>query len=76
MTTFNSYHIRDFNQKCKHLVGEGKTVITHKELRDLNHDIMDLLLHLNSLETEIESLKNRIDQAGVITIEMDGKSFK
>ena len=76
MIPFNSHHIKAFNQKCKHLTGEGKVVLAHKELRDLNHEIMDLLLHLNELELQIETLKNQIGQAGEITIELDGKSFK
>jgi predicted nucleic acid-binding Zn-ribbon protein len=76
MIPFNSHHIKGFNQKCKHLVNEGKIVMTHKELRDLNHEIMDLLLHLNDMEIEIETLKSQVDQAGDITIDLDGKSFK
>jgi predicted nucleic acid-binding Zn-ribbon protein len=76
MIPFNSHHIKAFNQKCKHLTAEGKTVMTHKDLRDLNHEIMDLLLHLNELEISIEMLRNQVSQAGDITIELDGKSFK
>jgi predicted nucleic acid-binding Zn-ribbon protein len=76
MTAFNVYNIQTFNQKVKHLIGDGKTVMTNKELRDLNHDIMDMLLHLNSLEAEIAALKNKVTQAGDITIELDGKSFR
>ena len=76
MIPFNSHHIKAFNQKCKHLNAEGKAVMTHKELRDLNHEIMDLLLHLNELEISIEMLRNQVSQAGEITIELDGKSFK
>ena len=76
MTAFNVYNIQSFNQKVKHLIGDGKTVMTNKELRDLNHDIMDMLLHLNSLEAEIAALKNKVIQAGDLTIELDGKSFR
>jgi predicted nucleic acid-binding Zn-ribbon protein len=75
MTAFNSFHIRTFNQKCKSLVGEGKTVVTNKELRDLNSEIMDLLLHLNSLEAEVAGLKSQVNQNEIV-IELDGKSFK
>jgi len=50
--------------------------MAHKELRDLNHEIMDLLLHLNDLEIQIETLRNQVSQAGEIVIELDGKSFK
>ena len=52
MTPFNGFHIQQFNQKCKHLVGEGKVVMTHKELRDLHTDIMDLLLILRNTEVK------------------------
>jgi len=76
MTAFNVYNIQNFNQKVKHLIGDGKTVMTNKELRDLNHDIMDMLLHLNSLESEVAALKNKVTQAGDLTIELDGKSFR
>ena len=76
MTAFNVYNIQNFNQKVKHLIGDGKTVMTNKELRDLNHDIMDMLLHLNSLESEVAALKNKVSQAGDLTIELDGKSFR
>jgi predicted nucleic acid-binding Zn-ribbon protein len=76
MTAFNVHNIQSFNQKVKHLVGDGKTVMTNKELRELNHDIMDMLLHLNSLEAEVAALKNKVTQAGDITIELDGKSFR
>ena len=75
MTAFNSFHIKAWNQKCKHLVGEGKAVVTHKEMRDLNSEIMDLLLHLNSLEAEVEKLKSESSMNNVV-IELDGKSFK
>jgi predicted RNase H-like nuclease (RuvC/YqgF family) len=75
MTAFNSFHIKAFNQKCKHLIGEGKTVLTHKEIRDLNSEIMDLLLCLNSQEVEIQELKKQVSQNEIV-IELDGKSFK
>ena len=75
MTAFNSFHIKAFNQRCKHLVGDGKVILTHKEMRDLNGEIMDLLLCLNSLEAEVDSLKSQVTQNEVI-IELDGKSFK
>ena len=75
MTAFNSFHIKSFNQKCKHLAGDGKAVITHKEMRDLNSEIMDLLLHLNTLEAEVERLKTESSTNNIV-IELDGKSFK
>jgi predicted nucleic acid-binding Zn-ribbon protein len=76
MTAFNAHHIKSFNQKVKHLVGEGKVVMSHKELRDLNHEIMELLLHLNSMEADMIDMKNQVDKGGEITIELDGKPFK
>jgi predicted nucleic acid-binding Zn-ribbon protein len=76
MTAFNSHNIKSFNQRCKHLNGEGKVVMTHKELRDLNSDIMDLLLYLNSLELDLANLKNKLENSEIITVELDGKSFK
>ena len=75
MTPFNGFHIQQFNQKCKHLVGEGKVVMTHKELRDLHTDIMDLLLILRNTEVEITVLQGKLQKSEEITVVLDGKSF-
>jgi hypothetical protein len=72
MTQFNGFHIKNFNQRVKSLIGDGKVVFTHKECRDLQGEILDLLVHLQSLESENSNLKS---QASEIVIELDGKSF-
>lgn len=76
MPQFNAYHIKQFNQKCKHLVGEGKIVLTHKECRDLQSEIMDLLLHVNELEKSITALQTRASENADISVELVGKPFK
>jgi hypothetical protein len=75
MIPFNGFHIQQFNQKCKHLNGDGKVVMTHKELRDLNTDIMDLLLILRKTEEIVNELKSKLEKAEEITVVLDGKSF-
>jgi predicted nucleic acid-binding Zn-ribbon protein len=75
MTPFNGHHIQQFNQRCKHLVGEGKVVMTHKELRDLNAEIMDLLLVLRTTESSVNELKSKLQKSEEISVVLDGKSF-
>jgi hypothetical protein len=75
MTTFSGYHIQQFNQKCRSLVGEGKVLMSHKELRDLNSEIMDLLLSLRTAESNIADLKTQVTQSEEITIELQGGNF-
>ena len=75
MTPFNGHHIQQFNQRCKHLVGEGKVVMTHKELRDLNAEIMDLLLILRTTESSVTELKSKLQKSEEISVVLDGKSF-
>ena len=73
MTQFNGHHIKNFNQRCKSIVGDSKMILTAKETRDLQGEILELLVRLQELETENANLKA---QATEITIELDGKSFK
>jgi predicted nucleic acid-binding Zn-ribbon protein len=75
MTTFSGYHIQQFNQKCRSLVGEGKVLMSHKELRDLNSEIMELLLSLRTAESNITDLKTKVTQTEEITIELQGGNF-
>lgn len=75
MTTFSGYHIQQFNQKCRSLVGEGKVLMSHKELRDLNSEIMELLLSLRTAESNITDLKTKVTQSEEITIELQGGNF-
>jgi predicted nucleic acid-binding Zn-ribbon protein len=75
MTPFNGHHIQQFNQRCKHLVGEGKVVMTHKEIRDLNAEIMDLLLVLRTTESSVNELKSKLQKSEEISVVLDGKSF-
>jgi predicted nucleic acid-binding Zn-ribbon protein len=75
MTPFNGHHIQQFNQRCKHLAGEGKVVMTHKELRDLNAEIMDLMLVLRTTESSVTELKSKLQKSEEISIVLDGKSF-
>jgi hypothetical protein len=75
MSTFNGYHIQQFNQKCKALTGEGKVVYSNKELRDLQAEILDLLLALRTAEQSLIELKTQAKQAGEITIELQGGNF-
>lgn len=72
---FNSHHIRQFNQRCRHLVGEGKVVFTHKECRDLQSELVDVLLHIAQLEQQVADLKEAVAKSNQITIELDGKGF-
>ena len=75
MTTFSGYHIQQFNQKCRSLTGDGKVLMSHKELRDLNSEIMDLLLSLRTAESNIAELKTQVTQSEEITIELQGGNF-
>ena len=75
MTTFSGYHIQQFNQKCRSLTGDGKVLMSHKELRDLNSEIMDLLLSLRTAESNIADLKTQVTQSEEITIELQGGNF-
>jgi len=75
MTTFSGYHIQQFNQKCKSLIGDGKIVMSYKELRDLHSEVMDLLLSLRTAESTITELKIQAKQAEEITIELQGGNF-
>jgi hypothetical protein len=72
MSTFSGYHIQQFNQKCKALVGEGKVVYSHKELRDLQGEILDLFLALRTAEQTITDMKV---QSKEVTIELQGGNF-
>lgn len=72
MSTFSGYHIQQFNQKCKALVGDGKVVYSHRELRDLQSEILDLLLALRNAEQAMTEMKA---QSSEITIELQGGSF-
>lgn len=75
MTAFNSFHIKAFNQRCKALSGDGKVVMSHKEFRDLQAEILDLLCHIGSLETQLIEAKNQISASGKIDIELEGGKF-
>ena len=72
MTPFNGYHIQNFNQRVKSLTGDGKIVFDHKEIKALQAEILELLLHIRTLESQIE--KQQIQE--VISVEMVGKPFK
>jgi hypothetical protein len=72
MTPFNGYHIQNFNQRVKSLTGDGKIVFDHKEVKALQAEILDLLLHIRTLESQIITQQTQ----EVITVEMLGKPFK
>ena len=74
MVPFNGYHIQNFNQRVKSLMGDGRVAFDHKELRALQAEILDLLLRMRELESQLQD-KREEDQK-VINIEMVGKSFK
>jgi regulator of replication initiation timing len=76
MTQFNAFHIKQFNQKCKHLIGAGKVVFEYKELRDLQAELLDLMIHVANLESENAKLKEQLAKAGDITVELVGKPFR
>jgi len=71
MTQFNGYHIKNFNQRCKNLTGD-KVVLTVKECRDLQAEILELLVLLQELESDNSRLKM---QASEISIELEGGKF-
>ena len=75
MSTFSGYHIQQFNQRCKSLTVDGKVVMTHKELRDLQGEILDLLLALRTAEQKIGELNAAVQQAEEISIELQGGNF-
>jgi len=75
MTQFNGYHIQQFNQKCKSLVGDGKVVYSFKELRDLQAEILDLLVALRAAEQSISNYKQKEEESNSLTIELNGGSF-
>ena len=56
-------------------MGEGKVLMSHKELRDLNSEIMELLLSLRTAESNITDLKTKVTQSEEITIELQGGNF-
>lgn len=72
MTPFNGYHIQNFNQRVKSLTGDGKIVFDHKEVKALQAEILELLLHIRTLESQIVTQQTQ----EVITVEMLGKPFK
>ena len=72
MTPFNGYHIQNFNQRVKSLTGDGKIVFDHKEVRALQSEILELLLHIRNLESQIITQQT----PEVINVEMVGKPFK
>jgi predicted nucleic acid-binding Zn-ribbon protein len=72
MTPFNGYHIQNFNQRVKSLTGDGKIVFDHKEVKALQAEILELLLHIRTLESQIVTQQTQ----EVITVEMFGKPFK
>lgn len=72
MNPFNGYHIQNFNQKVKSLNGDGRVVFEHKEVRALQAEILELLLHVRTLESQI--VKQQTED--VISVEMIGKPFK
>jgi hypothetical protein len=75
MTTFSGYHIQQFNQKCRSLVGDGKVLMSHRELRDLHSEVMELLLSLRTAESNIADLKTQVTQSENITVELQGGNF-
>jgi hypothetical protein len=75
MTQFSGYHIQQFNQRCKSLIGEGKIVLTHKEIRDLNSEILDLLISLRVAEQAIAEYKSQMKDSAVLNVELNGGSF-
>lgn len=75
MTQFSGYHIQQFNQRCKSLAGEGKVLFSHKELRDLNAEILDLLLALRTAEQAILDFKTKVETSNEVTVELNGGSF-
>jgi len=76
MTTFSGYHIQQFNQRVKSLVGDGKLMLTYKEVRDLQGEILDLFVSLRQLETQLAEAKSLALQNGEITVELVGDTFK
>lgn len=76
MTTFSGYHIQQFNQRIKSLVGDGKLVMTYKELRDLQGEILDLFVSLRQLETQLAEATSLASQNAEIKVELVGDTFK
>ena len=74
MTPFNGYHIQNFNQRVKSLNGDGKVVFDHKEVRALQAEILELLLQLKTLESQLAD--QQVQSQQVINVEMVGKPFK
>ena len=75
MTAFNGYHINQFNQKCKSLTGDGKCLMTYKEMRDLQAEMLDLLVALRTAESTILELKQANQAAEMISVELQGGTF-
>jgi spore maturation protein CgeB len=76
MSTFSGYHISQFNQKAKHLVGDGKAIMTYKEMRDLQSEMLELLIILRKYETVISELKEQLSNSDIVEVELIGESFK
>jgi len=72
MTPFKGFHIQNFNQRVKTLNGDGKAVFEHKEIRALHAEILELLVHIRSLESQLVTQQTQ----EVVTVEMIGKPFK
>jgi type II secretory pathway predicted ATPase ExeA len=71
MTQFNGHHIKNFNQRCKNLTGD-RVIFSVKECRDLQGEILELLVRLQELESDNSRLKM---QASEISIELEGGKF-
>ena len=76
MSTFSGYHISQFNQKARTLVGDGKMLMSNKEIRDLQAEILELMVVLRKHEATIQDLRKQIDDIGVVEIELVGDTFK
>lgn len=76
MNPFNAHHIRVFNQRCKHLSGDGKVVFTNKECRDLQAELLEAMVRLLELEQKVKDLQKGPAATEEVVVEMLGSPFK
>lgn len=71
---FKGIAIESFSNKMRRHVGE-KVIMTNSEARDLQHEILHLLLSNELLYAENEVLKDKLENPPKVDVDLDGGSF-
>lgn len=74
MVQSNTHNLRTFIDKTKSFK-QGKQILDSHELISVGLELADLLLYMRDLEQQIVNLKQKIQEAETIEINMDGEKF-